>query len=450
MWNNYNFASLYKKTTMKKIGLLLFVFGLATTSFAQSMEVTNCGIELQRISKSVNGIPLVLGMAIQSKDAKLGEFKTHVLEAKKQIDISAKKQAEGGVLKPKVVSKYHYYRGITYMAYAMLGSTDDQLKADVETNGEKYGEIMSSSFKSSIEAGDNYKEDIERLIKGMAGQAMSQGGVIFGEGEYETAFEMYESAIEMYDIIGVKESDAYYNAGLAADNSKQYDNAVKYYRLAQGASDKYGVKIFQMMIQVVNRKNDNKPSEESLKLIQEAKSKFPGDLFLSIEEFNYYYMSGDTDKAQASLQEAIKADPNNPILHFNIGVTFDEMATKKHTEKDQKSAEDFAAKSIEAYKKAIELDAKYFDAYYNLGALYNNESFELGNVIQDIVDQVLYDSEQKRALKMLEDAVPYLEKAHELDPKDVNTLKILKSIFFNIDNSEKYNAVEAKLKELGQ
>ena len=51
---------------------------------------------------------------------------------------------------------------------------------------------------------------------------------------------------------------------------------------------------------------------------------------------------------------------------------------------------------------------------------------------------------------MMLDAIPFLETSLKFDSKDVNALKILGSIYFNIDNEEKYMEIKAQLKELGQ
>jgi tetratricopeptide (TPR) repeat protein len=50
--------------------------------------------------------------------------------------------------------------------------------------------------------------------------------------------------------------------------------------------------------------------------------------------------------------------------------------------------------------------------------------------------------------KYLEDSLPYLEKALELNPTDYNTLFSLKQIYSRTGQVEKYNEVNDKLKEL--
>ena len=108
------------------------------------------------------------------------------------------------------------------------------------------------------------------------------------------------------------------------------------------------------------------------------------------------------------------------------------------------------SKSADAYKKAIALDAAYMDAYFNLGALYYNEAAELNNIANKIEDAALYEAEKVKADEMFKAAVPQLAKANELAPEDITTLKILKNIYIQIDDTAKFTEVNNKLKALGQ
>jgi len=418
---------------------------IAVTGSAQKNELINAAIEMKGIS------PLMLMMSIAQKAENVDDMKKKVVKAKEQIDICQAKQKEGGSLtKSKDIAKMHYYTGLIYMSYPMFVEGDEAIKKDVEENQEAYGKLATESFKTSLATSDYYEEDISGMLEPLRGMAINGGVQLFQDKDYENAFLAFVSSVEAYDILGKKDTVAMYYAGLSADNLDEYDNALKYYGMA--AAIKYGgdSKTHQLMVKVATRKNEGSPSEESFKIIQEGRALYPGDLNLILEEFNYYYKTGDAVKAQNSLQEAVKADPKNPILHFNIGATFDEMSTAAHKEGKHADATEFVTKSAEAYKKAIELDERYMDAYFNLGALYYNEAAELNNIANKIEDAKLYEAEKAKADEMFNAAVPQLAKAHEISPEDVTTLKILKNIYIQIDDEAKFKEVNDKLKALGQ
>jgi tetratricopeptide (TPR) repeat protein len=108
-------------------------------------------------------------------------------------------------------------------------------------------------------------------------------------------------------------------------------------------------------------------------------------------------------------------------------------------------------KAANAYKKAIELNPEYFDANYNLGALYVNEA---AGIIEEANQLPLgdpkYDVAKKEADDKLKAALPYLEKANQIDPKELNTLVTLKEIYARTNQMEKLKAVNEAIKNLNQ
>jgi tetratricopeptide (TPR) repeat protein len=68
--------------------------------------------------------------------------------------------------------------------------------------------------------------------------------------------------------------------------------------------------------------------------------------------------AGKHDRAQASFRKAIEIDPTSPVAYANLGT--DDLAAKRTND------------AIDHLRHAIDLDARQFDALYNLGiALYD-------------------------------------------------------------------------------
>ena len=72
-----------------------------------------------------------------------------------------------------------------------------------------------------------------------------------------------------------------------------------------------------------------------------------------------YLKMDKTEDAMKYLQMAIEQDPTNVTYYFAQGTLFERFG-----EED---------KAIESYTKALELDPTFFNALYNLGALYYNK-----------------------------------------------------------------------------
>ena len=72
--------------------------------------------------------------------------------------------------------------------------------------------------------------------------------------------------------------------------------------------------------------------------------------------------NGDFEKAKTNLELAAEQDPTNEILWFSLGSVFDNLGNVEE--------------AVTAYTKAIDVNADYFDANYNLGALYFNQAVQ--------------------------------------------------------------------------
>ena len=111
--------------------------------------------------------------------------------------------------------------------------------------------------------------------------------------------------------------------------------------------------------------------------------------------------------------------------------------------------------AVEAYAKSLEIKADYFDANYNLGALYFNMAVQMVNEANDMWKPRMSKDEATKQ-KELEDggkamfstALPYLEKALEVEPEDRETLRSLRDIYARVGMDEKMLEVSAKLKTL--
>lgn len=108
------------------------------------------------------------------------------------------------------------------------------------------------------------------------------------------------------------------------------------------------------------------------------------------------FQKGNYDSAIRKYSEALKIDSGNSIGHNLLGMAY-------RFKFNQTGAQEFKEKEIESFKKAIELDPKYWVAYKNLSAS-------------------LYYQNRKK------EAVPYLEKALDLQPNDPEKSILLKWI----------------------
>jgi tetratricopeptide (TPR) repeat protein len=161
----------------------------------------------------------------------------------------------------------------------------------------------------------------------------------------------------------------------------------------------------------------------------------PNDQKLLTEELNLSLSQGKSAEAEKLLLLAIEKDPANAQLHYAAGTIYEDLAKRQE--------------AIASYQKAISLKADYWEAYFNLGAVYNNEAKRLQDIANNEKDNKKYEISNKAAEAEFKQALPYLEKALELAPKDsddVNALlRTLKQIYSRMNMTEKYEEVKKRL-----
>lgn len=418
---------------------------LISFNFAQKLQLTEAATEFRNnYNSSWISIPDSLLRFTQ-----LAKNKPILLKAKKAIDESYTKQLETPFTKPKDLTKMYFYRGVVYLDYLMMSVFDKNILNEISNNGEQnIKEATFGSFKKCLELDvkNQWKSDITNKISTYRNISINSGVDFFQKKNYQNAYESFKIAVEMYSVITLTDTLAMINAALSAEKMKNYDEAFNYYKMCADHNYGVGAEMYQSMIRVLNA-SEVKNEEQILSVIQEGKLRFPKDYVLNIEEFNYWYSKGNNEKAQLALENAIESDPTNKILHFNIGVTYDNISNKYHDENKHDLAFNYMNKAIVGYENAIKLDSTYVDAYYNLGALYYNQSITSKSVAGDYSGEK-YDLEMKKADNMLKKAIPLLEKVLTFSLNDKSTLRVLKSLYFNLDDMVNYSRIKKQLESL--
>jgi superkiller protein 3 len=98
------------------------------------------------------------------------------------------------------------------------------------------------------------------------------------------------------------------------------------------------------------------------------------------------FQEGNYDASIQKYNEALKVEPNNSVAYNLLGMAY-------RFKFNQTGTQEYKTKEIDSFKKAVDLDPKFWIAYKNLAAS-------------------LYYQDRKK------EAVPYLERALELQPND--------------------------------
>lgn len=217
---------------------------------------------------------------------------------------------------------------------------------------------------------------------------------------------------------------------------------------------------------------------EAKKAVAETRVTNPDDKSLILTEANLYLDTKDYDTYKKLITEVLAQSPNDADLVFNLGVI--SYNAKKSADT---SVEEALASSVKAsklgkleeskaftkaandaiqlsknseleaetyYKRAVEIKPDYVNAYLNLAILKLDADKKLFEEIQKLgnseKDNKRYEVLKKQREAVFTSALPYLEKASELDGTNEEVKGTLLSVYRALEMTEKAKALKAKMK----
>jgi len=295
---------------------------------------------------------------------------------------------------------------------------------------------MESYLKAKeLDIKERYEDEIRLGLAQVQIGANGKGISYYNTTSFDLAASSFDLAAEVARTFDIVDTMAVYNAALCYEKADLIELAIERYK--DCADIQYQVPNVFLFISTLYRNSDN--DEEALKVLQEARVSYPREQSLIIEELNIYLTNKDFERAKANLELAAEQDPTNEILWFSLGSVFDNLGNYDE--------------AILAYQKAIVVKADYFDANYNLGALYFNKAVLGINEANEMWKPRMTRTEAANQKKLEEDsksmfvtARPYLESAFQVDPADLETIRSLKDIYARTGEDDKFLQMNELLK----
>jgi tetratricopeptide (TPR) repeat protein len=384
------------------------------------------------------------------KDYNDSQDPDYIMKAKEAIDLASQHPDT------KEQAKTQVYRGQIYMELfrkSLKAEMDKKKDPDPKKNevaafqavttNDLFTAYDAFAKAKTLDVKGNYASEINKGIGDVTIYTSNKAVYDYNAKNYAAALSSFEKA---YEISGSKDTATLTNLAITAERGANYDKAKEYYQKMADQKVGRGATYVQLMNVYMNLK-DTVGGFEALK---KGRTAFPNDINLLLNETDFYIKSNKSAEALANLNQAIQAKPNDHILYFARGNMYDNLSNPKDAKGKElekpKDAEEKMKLAEADYKKALEIKPDYFDALYNLGALYYNDGVNLGNKANTITDQKKYEAEIKRANDAFNLAVPVLEKAHSINEKDKATIIALKNIYYRLQMKEKGDAMKEKLK----
>lgn len=218
-----------------------------------------------------------------------------------------------------------------------------------------------------------------------------------------------------------------FNQALAAWQGNHLEDALAAFMFAK--SKGYNKK--QLYDYAIAVADGAKNSEAVLAIAQEALNLY-GDqdpMYLG-QVVNYYLQNKNFDKAFEIINQALVKDPNNSQYYNIQGVLYENVEKRDE--------------AIAAYKKAAELDPENANALYNYGRQLCESAYALNdNAPTSQREYEAYKAE--KIVPLFQQAAEILEKAYSVNPDNIDTLKYLENVYYNLGDDAKYEDTKKRM-----
>lgn len=301
-----------------------------------------------------------------------------------------------------------------------------------------------ASFEKAMQLdtkGGTKKKIITNMIyNSLAMNLYSQGGKRFEAKDFEGALKSFATQVAITEsdkYAGPMDTGMYYNAGLAAINAQKYNEALKYFQKC--ADMKYQGLITHIQIYECYMGLGDTTKAEAYLL--DLPNKFPGDNNVTLQLIDFYIKGNKYDEALKYIKIAKDVDPKNYSLYFASGIMF--LNQNKNDE------------AIAELTKSVELKSDFFENQYGLGVAYINKAADMYQKANEIMDVNKYSAAIDEANAVYAKALPYMERANELKPDDIDALRRLSELYYRMKQKDpsynaKYEAVRAKIAAMEQ
>jgi tetratricopeptide (TPR) repeat protein len=341
-------------------------------------------------------------------------------KAKESIDKAAQHE------KTIMDAKTWFYRGNIY--YDIAINPDSNVR---NLDPDPFRVAFDSYMKAKeLDTKGEFTAEINKFTAAVGEGYYNNGVMYYNEQDYGKASTNFAKAFEVSKAVNRTDTSALINAAISASFGEDYKAAKNYYQELIDMNVQRA-DLYTSLTEIYKAEGD---TVMALQVAAQGRQMFPDDFNLLIAETNIFLSTDEKEKAMANLEKALMIDNTNPSIFFAVGTIYDQMGD--------------VPKAISAYENAINLTPDYFEANYNLGALYVNQAADILDKANDLpLDAVAeYDAQKLKADEMLHKAVPYLEKSLELSPDDVNTMVSLKEIYTRLGMKEKLKVIDEKIK----
>lgn len=402
---------------MKKVIFLLALAIVGTGSaYAQKSKVKHAKKLASATTPKFDEAQKLIGEALVNEETKSNPYTWDVagliqtkINAKQTEKMYLRQPYDTVVFYNSILGMFKYYQGCDKLAQMP----------------DKKGRIRNKYRKRNV-----------KTLLANRGNLINGGIYYFNVGNDEKALpfftEYVKSAVNspMFANENLAETDtllpqvAYY-AALAGSKTKKWDEVIKYASYAKSDKEvgKFAIEFLS------NAYKETSDTVKWIKTLKEGISLYPDYQYFFGNLIDYYSNTNNYEAAMKFADDMVAKEPSA----FNYYV-------KGYLYHNEKKFDE----SIECYKKTIELDPTYANAYSNLGLVYCIKAQNYSDKATSDLNSPKYEQDKATIAELYKKALPYYEKARELKPEEKNLwLQGLYRIYYNLNMGDQFKEIEA-------
>lgn len=301
-----------------------------------------------------------------------------------------------------------------------------------------------------------YIKNIQKDLLANSDGYINAGVRYFNAQEYMKAYEMWNIFIEIRDLPFMapmaKQMPAdsiyamlEYNAALAALNAGDSELTLKALLRAKGngyeQNNVYKFIVGQYeaakdtanLIATLNEGNELFSNLDVVATNPDGTTFTQKENYYSLRLINLYIAANDYEKAISILNAVVANDPENPELWNVKGQLLE--------------AQGDIAGAIDCFDKALKMNPNFALALGNMGRMYFNQAVEKNNELSEKITNTADFNAAKEAevLPLYRQALPFYEKAHQIDANEREYMVALRSIYYNLNDAKNLKLIEMEM-----